>query len=132
MRNTSLTLLYAEACLLAPLSIVGVTVSLISLRSVPSALVLLGLISGWRVAFALLMSGRRVARTVSLCWWIAAALVAGAAIFAAAFPHVAASLFGPHDEPDWAAGFPVLSLAAGIFFVPSFLHLAAETWLRSA
>jgi len=89
-----------------------------------SVVVLVGLICGWRLALTFLFSGRLKTREVRALWWVAASGVAVASALVAVYARLVT------HNASWAeSSFGILEY--GILFVPSFVHLSSEGWLRA-
>ena len=84
---------------------------------------LLCLFSGWRLLIAFLFGGRLTARSAWRGWWYASSFGAAAAV-CALLVLAATGLSSP-------TGGLLILLAYGAIFVPTFLHLSAEVWLRA-
>jgi len=88
-----------------------------------AAAALFCLFGGWRVLVAFLFGDRRAARNVWRGWWYASSIGAVAAV--GALLALAASILpGPTEGL-------LLPLVYGVIFVPTFVHLSAEVWLRA-
>jgi hypothetical protein len=139
MERISNAALAVEALLLAPVTISALFVIPLAIRSASdepgfaafSLVTLVGLVSGWRLAAAFLFGGRLVARKVSPVWWVVATLSAATSIslwtLAVARPYpilYGVSLVQLGSLRDLGL------IGFGIIFVPSYLHLSAEVWLR--
>jgi len=139
MKRISLLFLWLEAVALAvvTVSLLGgmgmISVSAIKNGSVDVIAVtigtfligLAGIVCGWRLLIAFLLGGQLEARSIDRWWW---RIGAGALILSVAA--AAGVKFIPDDE--WPpALFPLEFLGFGLVFLPTFIHLSAEVWLRS-
>ena len=139
MKRLSRYLFIFEALLLAFPSILGLLLVVGSLAPVltgvsgilrnphlPDAgiglVILLGLICAWRLALSFIFSGSLATRNLSLWWWVTASAFAVASVALVAYSRFTGS--DPETSP-WAL------FGYGALFVPSYLHLAAEVWLRA-
>jgi len=86
--------------------------------------VLVGLICGWRLALSFLFGDSGKARTASAPWWLIASVIAIASVLVAAFSRIVT------HNGSWAES-PFGILEYGVLFVPSYIHLSAEVWLRA-
>jgi hypothetical protein len=94
------------------------------LEAAIGAAVLMGLVCGWRLAFAFLFGGRLKARLVAKPWWaISSAIAVGSTL--------AGVLSVAETQSNVVSASPLGILGYGVLFVPSFLHLSAEVWLRA-
>jgi hypothetical protein len=90
-------------------------------------IILIGLVTGWRLAFAFLFTDRTRFCGLSRGWWISATAVALASLLTfllTALPAMGGPEVVPVTSPWWILSF-------GIFCIPSFTHLAVETWARA-
>jgi hypothetical protein len=90
-------------------------------------IILIGLVTGWRLAFAFLFTDRARFRGLSRGWWISATAVASASLLTLllmALPALGGPEVVPVTSPWWILSF-------GILFIPSFIHLAVEARLRA-
>ena len=88
------------------------------------AATLLGLICGWRLALSFLVKGREKTRALGRPWWAAASAFAFASALIWALSWHSTHSFLTLDSPFSILGY-------GVLFVPSFIHLSAEVWLRA-
>jgi hypothetical protein len=84
--------------------------------------ILLGLVCAWRLAISFIFFGNGAARQLSRWWWGIASAFALASVAIATHswvmgPEMTSSSFG--------------MIGYGALFVPSYIHLAAEVWLRA-
>jgi hypothetical protein len=86
--------------------------------------VLLGLLSGWRLAVAFFFQGRAKTRRVARPWWFISSALAVASVLVLAFSALS-------DQSWSASSSPFSTLKYGVIFLPSYLHLSAEVWLRA-
>jgi hypothetical protein len=82
------------------------------MNALAGLIILIGLVSGWRLLIGFLISGAAHTRRARY-WWYAATIVAVLATLSFAFR--------PTGEP----------LGYGVLFLPSYAHLCAEVWLRA-
>jgi Fe2+ transport system protein B len=87
-------------------------------------IVLAGLICGWRLALSFLFAGRAKTRQVPRLWWFTASAIGVASVLV-----LASSRIVTHNT-SWAES-PFGILEYGVLFVPSYIHLTAEVWLRA-
>jgi hypothetical protein len=99
------------------------------IRGITIVMALAGLISGWRLLIAFLFGNRLTARGVWRGWWYAASTAASAAV-ASLIALVIAYWSATDVSADLIFGSGLGFLAVGIVFLPTYLHLAAEVWLR--
>jgi hypothetical protein len=128
----------AEALVLAYLTFWGLLFSLASLlgvvvgpltrerfvEAVIGALVLFGLLCAWRLALAFLFSTRDYTRKLLAPWWFGASAIAVASVLVAVYSRLIA-----HNTSFAESSFGILEY--GVLFVPSYIHLTAEVWLRA-
>lgn len=94
-------------------------------------LMISGLLCGWFLAITFLLRGRVSARQTSRWWWIVAMLVALAALIVYAL-YEASRISTVHGFGGFApVGSTFGVLGYGVMFVPSYIHLSAEVWLRA-
>ena len=115
---TFLGLLVAVGAILPPL--VGARFEAVDVAV--GVMVLVLLVVAWILFFVFMFGGQKSARSISKAWWLVATAGAIACCVSAA-----AVQFG---ETDWTNRQSLSLLAAGVFFVVPFLHLAGEVWLR--
>ena len=90
-----------------------------------------GLLCGWWLVLTFMLRGRAAARGVSRWWWIVATFVAVLAVAISAL-YEASRVATTHGNNTFApVGSTIGLLGYGILFVPSYLHLSAEVWLRA-
>lgn len=90
-----------------------------------------GLVVGWRLVLTFLFRGRSAARAVSKWWWVVATVVALAALTVGGL-YEASRLAATHGFNVFGpVGSTIAVLGYGVIFVPSYLHLSAEVWLRA-
>jgi hypothetical protein len=90
---------------------------------------LLALYGGWKILVTFLRHGRPAAQTINPWWWRVAS--AGAVVSVIAGAVLLFDWFHPVIDIASITAVPPIALVAGVLFVPTFVHLSAEVWLRA-
>ena len=101
------------------------------LGAMAGCLVLGGLVSGWRLTLGLLFMGRRSVKSASRAWWYVATAVAAASLAVWALYGVSNYAATHGSVSLMPVGSAIGILGYGAYFIPSYVHLCSEVWLRS-